>query len=68
MRFWVRTLSAGLKIMYSNQTMDLIHNDIAKLKWWHYLGDVCIETMEALNKLVSSDSCEWLNPEGKAII
>ena len=47
--------------------MDLICNDITKLKWQHYLGDVCIETMEALNELMSSDSREWLNPEGKAI-
>ena len=48
--------------------MDLIHNDITKVKWRHYLGDVRIETVEALNELVSSDSCEQLNPEGKAII
>ena len=31
-------------------------------------GDVCIETMVTLNELVSLDSCEQLNPEGKAII
>ena len=48
--------------------MDLIHNYITKVKWQHYFGDVCIETMEALNELVSSDSCEQFNPEGKAMI
>ena len=47
-----------------NTIMDLIHNDITEVKWRCYLGD----TVEALNELVSLDSCEQLNPEGKAII
>ena len=33
-----------------------------------YLGEVCIQTMETSNEFVLSDSCEWLNPEGTAII
>ena len=51
-----------------NTIMDLIHYDVTEVKWQCYLGDICIETVEALNELVSSDSCERLNLEGKAII
>ena len=31
--------------------MGLIHNDITKIKWLHYLGEICIEIMKILNEL-----------------